>query len=65
MSKITEEAFMHIASLVWDSDGGRTAESILESIQGIVYQAEQNMDAQTEREFGDDDQYPYPNMRRC
>ena len=49
--------------IVWDPDTS-DAEKV-KALQGYLYQYGANMDHKTEQMFGDDDSYPYPNMRRC
>ena len=57
-----KDLLAEIERIAW---GDESAEDTVKAIQGLLYQWGACQDAKTEQMFGDDDTYPYPNMRRC
>ena len=65
MDNITMEQKLlnEIDRIIWDVN--TTDAEKAQAVQRLMYQWGACQDAKTEQMFGDDDNYPYPNMRRC
>ena len=60
--KTDKDLIEHIEKVIWDVTVP-DHEKVL-CLQNLLYQREQILDRVTQDMFGDDDQYPYPNVRK-